>query len=83
MVDRHPGVARAIVDAVHEVAVYGYDHRLLLKRGPRETRDDLSRAVDVITALTGVAPTWWRQTASRYAAQDSLGPHGGAGWPRQ
>jgi peptidoglycan/xylan/chitin deacetylase (PgdA/CDA1 family) len=60
MVDQHPGVARAIVAAGHELGVHGYEHRLMLRRGPLRTRDDLTRAVDTITSVTGVVPRWWR-----------------------
>ena len=60
MVDEHPSIARAIVAAGHEIGVHGYEHRLLLKVGPRGTREDLCRAVDTITAVTGVVPRWWR-----------------------
>ena len=60
MVEEQPVVARAIADAGHEIGVHGYDHRLLLRRGPRATRDDLARAVGAITATTGFVPRWWR-----------------------
>ncbi|MFF5290643.1 polysaccharide deacetylase family protein [Paractinoplanes globisporus] len=60
MAEEHPGVARAIVDAGHEVGVHGYEHRLLLKQGPAATRFDLSRATAAITATTGAQPRWWR-----------------------
>jgi len=58
--ERHPGVARAIAAAGHEIGVHGYDHRLLLKRGPAATVGDLARATAAITAITGVTPHWWR-----------------------
>ncbi|WP_436531566.1 polysaccharide deacetylase family protein [Actinoplanes sp. HUAS TT8] len=60
MAERHPTVARSIVTAGHEVAVHGYEHRLLLKRGPAETVEDLARATAAITAVTGQEPRWWR-----------------------
>lgn len=60
MVDEHPDIARSIVAAGHEIGVHGYEHRLLLKRGPLRTRDDLTHAVDTITEVTGVIPRWWR-----------------------
>jgi peptidoglycan/xylan/chitin deacetylase (PgdA/CDA1 family) len=60
MVDDHPEIARAIVAAGHEIGVHGYEHRLLLKRGPWSTRDDLTRAMHTITSVTGVIPRWWR-----------------------
>jgi peptidoglycan/xylan/chitin deacetylase (PgdA/CDA1 family) len=60
MAEELPEVARAIVDAGHEVGVHGYEHRLLIKHGPVATRLDISRATAAITAVTGVRPMWWR-----------------------
>jgi peptidoglycan/xylan/chitin deacetylase (PgdA/CDA1 family) len=59
-VDRHPGIARAVVDAGHEVGVHGYLHRNHLGRGPRSVRRDLERATETITGATGVRPRWFR-----------------------
>jgi peptidoglycan/xylan/chitin deacetylase (PgdA/CDA1 family) len=60
MAKEHPDVARAIVAGGHEIAVHGYDHRLLVKRGPRATLDDLTRATATIADITGAVPQWWR-----------------------
>jgi len=60
MAEQLPEVARAIVDAGHEVGVHGYEHRLLIKHGPAATRLDISRATAAITAVTGARPRWWR-----------------------
>jgi peptidoglycan-N-acetylglucosamine deacetylase len=60
--EENPDMGRAIVAAGHEVGVHGYEHRLLLKRGPRATRDDLTRATAAVTRITGVTPRWWRPT---------------------
>lgn len=59
-VDAHPALARAIVEAGHEVAVHGYRHTLLLRRRMRELAADLDRAVASIESATGVAPTLYR-----------------------
>jgi peptidoglycan/xylan/chitin deacetylase (PgdA/CDA1 family) len=59
-VEDHPGIARAVADAGHEIGVHGYDHRLLTKRRPAATREDLDRATAAITATTGTQPRWWR-----------------------
>jgi peptidoglycan/xylan/chitin deacetylase (PgdA/CDA1 family) len=56
----NPEVGRAIVAAGHEVGVHAYEHRLLLKRGPRATYADLFTAKAMITELTGSVPRWWR-----------------------
>jgi peptidoglycan/xylan/chitin deacetylase (PgdA/CDA1 family) len=72
---RHPDVGRAIVGEGHEVAVHGFDHRLLSRRGPLATVDDLTRATHVIAEITGATPRWWRppygvaSTASIVAAR--------------
>ncbi|MBL7260227.1 polysaccharide deacetylase family protein [Paractinoplanes lichenicola] len=55
MAEEHPGVARSIAAAGHEIGVHGYEHRLLLK-----SRPDLARATAVLTAVTGQQPRWWR-----------------------
>lgn len=60
MLRRDPALGRALVDAGHEVAVHGDQHRLLLRRGPRATYDDLAVARDTITAATGQVPRWYR-----------------------
>jgi peptidoglycan/xylan/chitin deacetylase (PgdA/CDA1 family) len=59
-VEDHPETARAIADAGHEIGVHGYDHRLLTRRRPGATREDLDRATAAITATTGIQPRWWR-----------------------
>jgi peptidoglycan/xylan/chitin deacetylase (PgdA/CDA1 family) len=73
--DAHPEVGRAIVAAGHEVGVHGYEHRLLLRRGPRATLADLALATSVIADRTGAVPRWWRPpygvatTAALFAAR--------------
>jgi peptidoglycan/xylan/chitin deacetylase (PgdA/CDA1 family) len=59
-VEREPSLAREIVDAGHEVAVHGYRHTLLLRRGVRAFSDDLDRAIAAIGSATGVVPTLYR-----------------------
>jgi peptidoglycan/xylan/chitin deacetylase (PgdA/CDA1 family) len=60
MVDRAPGLAAEVAAAGHEVGVHGFDHRYLPLRGPRATRDDLTRARDSIAAATGSVPRLYR-----------------------
>jgi peptidoglycan/xylan/chitin deacetylase (PgdA/CDA1 family) len=59
-VRRHPGVARAVVAAGHEVALHGDEHRNHLARPARWVRRDLERALGDVTAVTGVRPRWFR-----------------------
>jgi peptidoglycan-N-acetylglucosamine deacetylase len=60
MVAKAPGLAAEIAAAGHEVGVHGFDHRYLTVRGPRATRDDLTRATDLIAEVTGTRPTLFR-----------------------
>jgi peptidoglycan-N-acetylglucosamine deacetylase len=60
MVADHPEIAGRIATAGHEIAVHGYDHGLLLYRGPRAVHDELARTVDLIVAATGQKPRWFR-----------------------
>ncbi len=60
MVAKAPGLAAQIAAAGHEVGVHGFDHRYLTMRGPRATRDDLTRATELIEGVTGNRPTLFR-----------------------
>ncbi|MFB6604926.1 polysaccharide deacetylase family protein [Streptomyces noursei] len=60
MLVRSRGLAKEMADAGHELAVHGWDHRPLLLRGPRATRDDIARARDAVADATGRAPTLFR-----------------------
>jgi peptidoglycan/xylan/chitin deacetylase (PgdA/CDA1 family) len=48
----HPGLAAAVTDAGHEVALHGDEHRYLFTRGHRAIRDDLTRGVEELRAAT-------------------------------
>jgi peptidoglycan-N-acetylglucosamine deacetylase len=57
----YPELVRDIVERGHAVGVHGYDHdRLFSLRTPESIRIDLARAVEVITAASGQAPTLFR-----------------------
>lgn len=56
----HPGVARAVVLAGHEVAVHGDVHDNHLARSRSWVEHDTARACGEITAATGVVPRWTR-----------------------
>ncbi len=60
MLVRAPDLGRELVAAGHEVALHGWEHRLLAVRGWRETRDDLTRGRDLIADVCGTAPVWYR-----------------------
>jgi polysaccharide deacetylase family protein (PEP-CTERM system associated) len=52
--DREPALLREIVDAGHEVASHGYEHRLVAGMDPAEFRRDLRRAQHAIETACGV-----------------------------
>ncbi|TVT60860.1 polysaccharide deacetylase family protein [Amycolatopsis rhizosphaerae] len=57
---RSPGLAAEIAGAGHEIALHGWEHRCLLRHGPRRVHDDLARALDAIERATGRRPRWFR-----------------------
>jgi peptidoglycan/xylan/chitin deacetylase (PgdA/CDA1 family) len=59
-VRRHPGIARSVLAAGHEIGVHGDQHRNHLGRRPGWVLRDLTRACADITAVTGVRPRWFR-----------------------
>jgi peptidoglycan/xylan/chitin deacetylase (PgdA/CDA1 family) len=60
MLARAPSLGRELVDSGHEVAVHGWDHRLLVTRRRRATVEDLARAVDEVHRTCGVTPRFYR-----------------------
>ncbi|MFD5080471.1 polysaccharide deacetylase family protein [Streptomyces sp. NPDC058371] len=75
---RSPGLVQEMAAAGHEIALHGWEHRMLLLRGPRSTYDDLARARDTVAALTGEAPRLFRppygvMTTSAHVAARRLG----------
>jgi peptidoglycan-N-acetylglucosamine deacetylase len=53
-------LGREMVARGHELAVHGWEHRLLIRRAPREVRDDLRRAHGLVGDLDGRPPRWYR-----------------------
>lgn len=60
MVERAPGLAAEVAAAGHEVAVHGYHHRSHLRSTPAAIHHDTARATEVVAAVAGVAPRWYR-----------------------
>jgi peptidoglycan-N-acetylglucosamine deacetylase len=60
MTRRDPGLARAVASAGHEIAVHGDVHGNMLRRTPRTTTDDITRAFESVAGATGVEPRWFR-----------------------
>ena len=58
--ERHPQLIRRIVDAGHEIASHGWDHKRVFTMSPEAFRADLRRAHVAIAEAGGVAPTGYR-----------------------
>jgi peptidoglycan/xylan/chitin deacetylase (PgdA/CDA1 family) len=57
---RNRSLGRELAAAGHEIAVHGWDHEVLLTRGPRATYNELARTRDLIAEVTGEIPRWYR-----------------------
>ena len=51
--ERFPAILRRIVDAGHEIASHGYEHRLVYNQSPEEFRADIRRAKAAIEDASG------------------------------
>ncbi|GAB3161142.1 polysaccharide deacetylase family protein [Micromonospora sonneratiae] len=60
MLAREPTLGGDLTAAGHEVAVHGWTHRNLLFRGPAATYRDLARTRDLVGAVTGRTPRFFR-----------------------
>ncbi|MGW1059198.1 polysaccharide deacetylase family protein [Micromonospora rubida] len=60
MLARSPRLAGEIAAGGHEVAVHGWAHRNLLRRGPLATYRDLARARALVEATSGLTPRFFR-----------------------
>jgi len=65
-VERWPYLARAIVEAGHEIAVHGYSHRTMTRTLPLATLRDLRKARRAIIEATGVTPGFYRPAYGRF-----------------
>jgi polysaccharide deacetylase family protein (PEP-CTERM system associated) len=66
--ERHPAMVRRIVDAGHELASHGYDHRRVDRMDPAAFREDLRRTMGILEDTGGVAVRGYR------APTFSIGP---------
>ncbi|MEV5704943.1 polysaccharide deacetylase family protein [Actinoallomurus sp. NPDC052274] len=57
---RHPDVGRRIVADGHEIAVHGWRHRYALLARPGRVTAEIGRSVDLVAAVTGAEPVWYR-----------------------
>jgi polysaccharide deacetylase family protein (PEP-CTERM system associated) len=58
--ERHPGLVRTIAGAGHEIASHGYAHRLIYDQTPRDFREDVRRAKDILESATGIGVRGFR-----------------------
>lgn len=56
----HPGTARAITAAGHELASHGHEHKSLWRLSPEEFAADLARSREAISSACGAAPAGYR-----------------------
>jgi peptidoglycan/xylan/chitin deacetylase (PgdA/CDA1 family) len=75
--ERNPQVARAIVDAGHEVAAHGYRHVPYTALERAGERADIARAVSAIEQATGQRPVGWLSRAPSIHTRGMLSEHGG------
>ena len=52
---RHPELVQRMRDEGHQIASHGYDHGILVMRGPAHVRDQLARTEEAITEAVGPA----------------------------
>lgn len=62
--ERHPDVARAIIDGGHEASGHGYRWREYHELTRDERKEDIRKCVESISRLTGETPVGW---LNRYA----------------
>jgi polysaccharide deacetylase family protein (PEP-CTERM system associated) len=51
--EKTPGLARRIADAGHEIGCHGYAHQHIRRQSPKQFRDDVHRAHQMLTEQTG------------------------------
>lgn len=76
MLDRHPGLGRRIVDEGHEVAVHGWRHRNALLVRPGRVTEEVGRAADLVAAVSGADPVWYRPPYGVLSAETLVAVHG-------
>src|SRR4028118_98794 len=58
--ERYPALIRRIVEAGHEIASHGWDHKRVFTMNPAEFRADLKQARSAIEDACGQSPTGYR-----------------------
>ncbi|MEU9888439.1 polysaccharide deacetylase family protein [Sphaerisporangium sp. NPDC051011] len=60
MLERHPEVGRRVVAEGHELGVHGWRHDNALGMRPGRAAKEIGAACDLVHAVTGVRPAWYR-----------------------
>lgn len=60
LLERHPWLGRRIVGEGHELAVHGWRHGNPLIAPPGRLTAEIGRAADLVEAVGGVRPAWYR-----------------------
>jgi peptidoglycan/xylan/chitin deacetylase (PgdA/CDA1 family) len=58
--DAHRSLVLEMADRGHELAVHGWDHRCVALKRSGQLHDEVRRTVDLLQAITGRQPTWYR-----------------------
>jgi peptidoglycan/xylan/chitin deacetylase (PgdA/CDA1 family) len=75
MLERHPGVGRAIAADGHELAVHGWSHRNALFRRPGRVVAEVARTADLVAAVTGARPAWYRPPYGVFSTEALIAAH--------
>ncbi|WP_353513866.1 polysaccharide deacetylase family protein [Thermus sp. LT1-2-5] len=67
--EAYPYFVRDLVAAGHELGNHTYHHVRLPKRSPEEIRQELLRCNEVLRAITGAAPRYFRPPGGRYSPE--------------
>lgn len=60
LVQRRPDDVRRMLEEGHEVANHTFDHYSATRQSPAETLSTIERGADVIAAISGTRPRWFR-----------------------
>jgi peptidoglycan-N-acetylglucosamine deacetylase len=62
----HPELVRACSEAGHSVQLHGWNHESLAGKTAKAIREDLYRAKNAVTSITGTSPRYFRPAYGRW-----------------
>ena len=80
-VEQNPNLAKAILDAGHEVASHSYSHQVVTEMTPLELQEDLVKAHEVLTEAIQQQPTMLFRPATGVIDAESAKVITAAGYP--